>query len=110
LNAGAIIQTHLFEDRIMKSSYLKVGSETSIGNMAVALYDTEMKTGSSLGPLSLLMKGETLAPHTKWHGIPTVQVKPPADLAKVEAIPGLRRKTPVRAMQEQVSSLVASLF
>jgi non-ribosomal peptide synthetase-like protein len=75
LNAGAIIQNHLFEDRIMKSASLKVGAECSVGNMAVVLYDSEMQRGSSLGPLSLLMKGETLAPRTRWHGIPTTQIR-----------------------------------
>ena len=78
LNAGAIIQNHLFEDRIMKSSYLKIGPECAVGNMAVVLYDSEMQRGASLGPLSLLMKGETLAPRTAWHGIPTTQARQPA--------------------------------
>jgi non-ribosomal peptide synthetase-like protein len=74
LNYGAIIQTHLFEDRVMKSSYSKVGAECTVGNMAVVLYDTQMHRGASLGPLSLLMKGETLSANGRWHGIPTVQV------------------------------------
>ena len=78
LNAGAIIQNHLFEDRIMKSSSLKIGAETTVGAMAVVLYDSEMKKGATLGPLSLLMKGETLAPGTAWHGIPTVRAVPPS--------------------------------
>jgi hypothetical protein len=42
--------------------------------MAVVLYDSEMQRGSTLGPLSLLMKGETLAPHGRWHGIPSMPV------------------------------------
>ena len=79
LNAGAIIQNHLFEDRIMKSSSLKVGAECTVGAMAVVLYDSEMKKGASLGPLSLLMKGETLATGTAWHGIPTVRAVPPSE-------------------------------
>jgi non-ribosomal peptide synthetase-like protein len=73
LNAGAIIQNHLFEDRIMKASYLRVGEDCCVGAMAIVLYDTEMLAGSSIGPLSLLMKGETLPPHTRWLGIPTAQ-------------------------------------
>lgn len=73
LNAGAIIQTHLFEDRIMKSSYLRIGDECSVGNMAVVLYDTRMERGAILGPLSLLMKGETEPAGSRWHGIPTVE-------------------------------------
>ncbi len=74
LNVGATIQTHLFEDRVMKSSHLKIGEGCSVGNMAVILYDTVMQPGSSLGPLSLLMKGETLPARGRWHGIPTQPV------------------------------------
>jgi non-ribosomal peptide synthetase-like protein len=71
LNAGVVVQNHLFEDRIMKSSHIKIGDECSIGNMAVILYDTKVERGSSVGPLSLLMKGESLPVSTRWIGIPT---------------------------------------
>jgi non-ribosomal peptide synthetase-like protein len=71
LNLGVTVQTHLFEDRIMKSSRLIIGDECTVGNLAVVLYDAEMQTGAEVGPLSLLMKGETLPPFTRWHGIPT---------------------------------------
>jgi len=71
LNLGVVVQNHLFEDRIMKSSYLRIGDECSIGNMSVVLYDTEMKEKSKIGPLSLLMKGETLPKSSRWLGIPT---------------------------------------
>jgi non-ribosomal peptide synthetase-like protein len=71
LNTGVVVQNHLFEDRIMKSSHIKISDECSIGNMAVILYDTRMERGSSVGPLSLVMKGETLPPLTGWIGIPT---------------------------------------
>jgi non-ribosomal peptide synthetase-like protein len=73
LNAGVVVQNHLFEDRIMKSSYLKIGDECSVGSMSVVLYDSEMKRGSSIGPLSLLMKSEVLPENTRWIGIPTRQ-------------------------------------
>jgi non-ribosomal peptide synthetase-like protein len=74
LNLGATIQTHLFEDRIFKADHLKIGEGCSVGNMAVVLYDTEMQSGSALGPLSVLMKGETLPPLTHWHGIPCERI------------------------------------
>jgi non-ribosomal peptide synthetase-like protein len=77
LNLGAVIQNHLFEDRVMKSSYLKIGDECSVGNMAVVLYDSEMGARSMLGSLSLLMKGESLAEGTRWHGIPCMPCMPP---------------------------------
>jgi non-ribosomal peptide synthetase-like protein len=71
LNAGAIIQNHLFEDRVMKASQLKIGAGCTVGNMAVVLYDTEMQDGATVGPLSLLMKGEIVPRATAWLGIPT---------------------------------------
>jgi non-ribosomal peptide synthetase-like protein len=74
LNSGAVMQNHLFEDRIMKSSHLRIGDSCSVGNMAVVLYDGHMQRGAVLGPLSLLMKGEIVPPGTRWHGIPTVKV------------------------------------
>jgi non-ribosomal peptide synthetase-like protein len=71
LNLGSTIQTHLFEDRVMKADYLKIGERCSVGNMAVVLYGTEMKRGSSLCALSVLMKGEVVPESSRWIGIPT---------------------------------------
>ena len=71
LNYGATIQTHLFEDRVMKSDVLKIDERASVGNMAVVLYATEMQRGASLDALSVLMKGEVLPAATCWTGIPT---------------------------------------
>jgi acetyltransferase-like isoleucine patch superfamily enzyme len=68
-----VVQNHLFEDRIMKSSYVDIGNGCSVGNMAVVLYDTRMGERAVLGPLSLLMKGEIMPDGSRWHGIPTVQ-------------------------------------
>ncbi len=69
-----VIQNHLFEDRVFKSSSLRIGDEACVGNMSVILYDSTVERGAFVGPLSLLMKGETLQPRTHWHGIPTLQV------------------------------------
>jgi non-ribosomal peptide synthetase-like protein len=71
VNYGATIQTHLFEDRILKADRLKIGAGATVGNMAVVLYDTEMQLGASLAPLSVLMKGERLPPLSRWYGVPT---------------------------------------
>jgi len=74
LNLGSTIQTHLFEDRVMKTGRLVIGPHCSVGNMAVVLYDTRMEQGSSLGPLSVLMKGEVLPSSSRWVGIPTQRI------------------------------------
>ncbi len=44
------IQNHLFEDRIMKSSYLTIEHGCSVGNMSVVLYDTRMEEGCQARP------------------------------------------------------------
>ena len=70
LASGVTVQTHLFEDRVMKMSHLRVGAGASVGVSAVVLYDSEMEAGARLRSLSLLMKGERLPAHTTWQGIP----------------------------------------
>lgn len=70
LNDNAGIQTHLFEDRVMKVSGLKIGARSSVGSLAVVLYDSVMEPDTNLGDLSVLMKGETLPAGTSWEGSP----------------------------------------
>lgn len=70
IGSGVSLQTHLFEDRVMKMSAVTVRSGASIGPRAVVLYDSVVGEDVSLGALSLLMKGERLTPGTSWRGIP----------------------------------------
>jgi non-ribosomal peptide synthetase-like protein len=70
LNADCTIQTHLFEDRVMKMSKLEIGQGCSVGANSLVLYDSRMEPGSRLGPLSLLMKSEILPAGTVWAGSP----------------------------------------
>ena len=70
------LQTHLFEDRVMKMSVVTVGAGATVGTRAIVLYDAVVGDGVSLGSLSLLMKGEHLASHTSWRGIPAQTLLP----------------------------------
>ena len=54
-------------------STLHIGDGCAVGAAGIVLYDSEMERGSRLGPLSLLMKGESLLPPTSWVGIPAQQ-------------------------------------
>jgi non-ribosomal peptide synthetase-like protein len=74
LNFGCTIQTHLFEDRVMKMSVVDIGKYCTIGAMSVVLYDSKMGNHSTLDGLSLLMKGETLPESTKWQGSPSGRI------------------------------------
>ncbi len=62
LNTDCIVQTHLFEDRVLKTSRIRIGADCEVGAQSVVLYDTEMCDHAWLGPLVLLMKGEILLP------------------------------------------------
>jgi len=70
LGSDCTLQTHLFEDRVMKMATIDLGAGCSVGTDAVVLYGTRMEDGSRLGDLSLLMKGETLPAGTRWEGSP----------------------------------------
>ncbi|MGO8929448.1 MAG: Pls/PosA family non-ribosomal peptide synthetase [Limisphaerales bacterium] len=72
LNADCTIQTHLFEDRVMKMSTINIVSRCKVGAGSLVLYDTRLEEGAALGDLSLLMKGETLPAWTSWQGIPAL--------------------------------------
>ena len=74
LNDSCTVQTHLFEDRVMKMSNIHIGANCSVGSGSVVLYDTVMQEGSTLGDLSLLMKGESLPAGTHWHGTPAGKI------------------------------------
>jgi non-ribosomal peptide synthetase-like protein len=68
------LQTHLFEDRVMKMSEVTVSSGATVGTRSIVLYDAVVGGDVWLGSLSLLMKGERLPPGTRWRGIPAQSV------------------------------------
>ncbi len=72
LNEDCVLQTHLFEDRVLKASHLRVGADCTVGAGSVVLYDARMEDGARLDAISLLMKGETLPAGTAWAGSPAV--------------------------------------
>ncbi len=73
LNEDCILQTHLFEDRVLKASRLRIEDRCSVGATSVVLYDSVMEAGARLDALSLLMKGEALQAGTAWMGIPATR-------------------------------------
>lgn len=70
LNAMCCPQTHLFEDRVMKIDHVRIGSRVTLGPRCTVLYGAQVGDGAQLGPLTLVMKGETIPAGTRWHGLP----------------------------------------
>ncbi|MBB5637194.1 non-ribosomal peptide synthetase-like protein [Pedobacter cryoconitis] len=75
INHMCTLQTHLFEDRVMKMAHLHIGDNCNIGAMSVVLYDSTIEEGATLQALSLVMKGETIPKQTQWAGSPAKFVK-----------------------------------
>ena len=70
INSGALLQTHLYEDRQMKVGRIKIGKGATLGPASLVLYDTEIGDNARLSGLTTLMKGERLPPNSNWAGSP----------------------------------------
>ncbi len=70
INASSALQTHLYEDRVMKVGRVKVGDGVTIGAGSTVLYDTHVGDFARLGPLTLVMKGESIPADSEWVGAP----------------------------------------
>ncbi len=79
VNALSALQTHLYEDRLMKVGRVVVGNGVTIGAGSTVLYDARVGDFARLGPLTLVMKGEEIPAHTEWAGAPA---EPAAAAAK----------------------------
>lgn len=70
VGAHVSLQTHLFEDRVMKMGVVRVEEAASIGARGIILYGATLGRYAELAPLSLVMKGESIPEATRWIGIP----------------------------------------
>jgi non-ribosomal peptide synthetase-like protein len=86
LNMSACLQTHLYEDRVMKVGRIELGKGVHVGWNTTVLYDTHIGDYARLRPLTVVMKGENIPAHSEWEGAPSVSVRAPdpaiAQLAK----------------------------
>ena len=63
------------------------GRGVTVGAGTTVLYDTHVGDYARLGPLTLVMKGESIPPHSAWAGSPAepLRAAPPIDLATQRA-------------------------
>ena len=74
INAGSSLQTHLYEDRLMKVGRINIESGVAVGPGCLVLYDTTIGANARLAGLTTLMKGECLPAGTSWAGSPAQPV------------------------------------
>jgi non-ribosomal peptide synthetase-like protein len=73
LDRDSTLQTHLFEDRVMKLGKLHLYPRAQVGSWGMVLYDTVLESDVQIQPMSLVMKGEKLPAATTWQGIPVAR-------------------------------------
>ncbi|HVI51681.1 MAG TPA: Pls/PosA family non-ribosomal peptide synthetase [Candidatus Sulfotelmatobacter sp.] len=74
INSLSALQTHLYEDRVMKVGRVVLGTGVSVGAGSTVLYDTHCGDFSRVGPLTIIMKGEEIPASSEWQGAPAVSV------------------------------------
>jgi non-ribosomal peptide synthetase-like protein len=72
INAMSALQTHLYEDRVMKVGRVKLGKGVCVGAGSTVLYDTHVGDYAQIGLLTVIMKGENIPANTRWEGAPAV--------------------------------------
>lgn len=70
VNRGSVVQTHLFHDRIMRMDTVVLEDGSTLGPHCVALPASRIGAGATVGPASLVMRGDEVPPSTRWQGNP----------------------------------------
>ena len=70
VNRGCVVQTHLFHDRIMRMDSVTLDPGATLGPHCVALPASRIGTGATIGPASLVMRGDEVPSSTRWQGNP----------------------------------------
>ncbi|KUI02393.1 amino acid adenylation protein [Mycolicibacterium acapulense] len=70
VNRGCVVQTHLFHDRIMRMDTVVLEQGSTLGAHSVALPAARIGAGATVGPASLVVRGDEVPASTRWQGNP----------------------------------------
>ncbi|MCL2543136.1 MAG: amino acid adenylation domain-containing protein [Nocardioidaceae bacterium] len=70
VNQGSVVQTHLFHDRLLATDSVRVRRGATLGPNSVILPAAVVGRHATVGPVSLVMRGETVPDKTRWIGNP----------------------------------------
>ncbi|VEG58121.1 non-ribosomal peptide synthetase [Mycolicibacterium aurum] len=77
VNRGCVVQTHLFHDRIMRMDTVVLEKGATLGPHCVALPAARIGAAATIGPASLVMRGDEVPASTRWQGNPIAPWLPP---------------------------------
>ncbi|WP_025156790.1 Pls/PosA family non-ribosomal peptide synthetase [Leifsonia aquatica] len=70
VNRGCVVQTHLFHDRIMSMDTVTIERGGTLGPHSVILPAAAIGADATVGPASLVMRGESVPDGSRWSGNP----------------------------------------
>ncbi|MFF4818243.1 Pls/PosA family non-ribosomal peptide synthetase [Kitasatospora sp. NPDC001309] len=70
VNRGTVLQTHLFHDRVMRLGPVHLGAGSTTGPHSIVLLNSSLGDDTTVGPASLVMRGENVPGATRWLGNP----------------------------------------
>ncbi|WP_417506231.1 Pls/PosA family non-ribosomal peptide synthetase [Microbacterium sp.] len=70
VNRGCVVQTHLFHDRVMSTDTVTLEEGATLGPHSVILPAASIGANATVGPASLVMRGESVPEGSRWSGNP----------------------------------------
>ncbi|MDZ5661278.1 Pls/PosA family non-ribosomal peptide synthetase [Nocardioides sp. S-58] len=70
VNRGCVVQTHLFHDRVLSMDEVVLRAGATLGPNSVILPAASIGKHTTVGPVSLVMRGEAVPARTCWIGNP----------------------------------------
>jgi non-ribosomal peptide synthetase-like protein len=70
VNQGCVVQTHLFHDRVLSMDVVTLRTGSTLGPNSVILPAATLGRHATVGPVSLVMRGESVPDKTRWIGNP----------------------------------------
>jgi non-ribosomal peptide synthetase-like protein len=70
VNRGCVVQTHLFHDRIMSMDEVRLAAGATLGPHGIVLPGASIGARTTVGPGSLVTRGDVVPPDSSWLGNP----------------------------------------
>ncbi|PXY19285.1 Pls/PosA family non-ribosomal peptide synthetase [Prauserella muralis] len=68
VNRGCVVQTHLFHDRIMSMDTVELAAGATLGPHGIVLPGASIGARTTVGPGSLVTRGDAVPPDSRWLG------------------------------------------
>ncbi|MEU8387091.1 Pls/PosA family non-ribosomal peptide synthetase [Micromonospora sp. NPDC048843] len=78
VNRGCVVQTHLFHDRVMSMDQVTLGAGAALGPHGIVLPGASIGARTTVGPGSLVTRGDAVPCDSRWLGNPITTWSAPA--------------------------------